>query len=54
MAKPQKIQGGGSNRKTAFAILKKEVMIRADLQIDDEIEIYVNSRKEVVIKKVFK
>lgn len=49
-----KIQGGGSNQKTALVILKKEIMIRADLQIKDEVEVYVNSRKEIVIRKASK
>lgn len=47
-----KIQGGGSNQKTAYVVLKKEIMIRADLQIKDEVELYVNSRKEIIIRRV--
>lgn len=47
-----KIHGTGGNKKTASIVLKKEIMIRADLNVNDEVEVYVNSRKEVVIRKV--
>ena len=49
-----KIYATGSARTTGAVTLKQEVLIRSGLQINDEIIIYVNSRKEVIIKKVTK
>lgn len=50
----KKVSGMGRNMKSPYVPLTKEIAKQAGLEIGDLVQVYVNSRKEVCIRKVTK
>jgi len=49
-----KIKGIGRSYNTRSVTLPTAICMITEISVDDEVEIFVNSRKEIIIKKVAK
>jgi antitoxin component of MazEF toxin-antitoxin module len=49
-----KMKQAGKTKTTGLLVIRAEHLIRSNINIGDEVQISVNSRKEIVIRKVTK